>query len=152
MCIEKELKCTKWQGNQGKLCVKACIIEQQHFKGGETLFKRTQKEFFECQLLYFAFSWKRKGKRWLRKQRRNRYYEKGREMLYSLSVCQAHWCVTCPSQWGPPASPSLSGFFSTHHAIHFLSILHPLLLLNFSILRCLIVVQPCHLFFFPSHT
>lgn len=25
------------------------------------------------------------------------------ELWYSLSVCQAHWCVTCPSQWGLPA-------------------------------------------------
>lgn len=29
--------------SRGKLCIKSCIIEQQHFKGGEMLFKRTQK-------------------------------------------------------------------------------------------------------------
>ena len=37
--------------------------------------------------------------------------QKVREMRYSLSVCQARWCVTCPSQWGLPASPSISFFF-----------------------------------------
>lgn len=46
--------------SRGKLCIKSCIIEQQHFKGGETLFKRTQKDFFERQLLYCSLNEKRK--------------------------------------------------------------------------------------------
>lgn len=37
-------------------------------------------------------------------------------------MCQAHWCVTCPSQWGLPAFLCPSFFFSTHHAVHLFAI------------------------------
>lgn len=75
-------------------------------------------------------------------------------MRYSLSVCQAHWCETCPSQWGLPASPSLSWWVFLP-IMPSASSLHSLLLLNFSSLCCLVVGQPCHVFFFilfSTHT
>lgn len=134
---------------------KACIIEQPHFKGGEMLFKRAQKISLSASYCTVLSAKKenekqdRKGEIDIIKKKVGSEGEIEREsernVIFPLRMSGSLVCDMSVSVGTSCLSlPICFFFFPSHYPL----LHHPLLLLYFSCLYCLVIAQPCHISFF----
>lgn len=146
---ERELKYMQWQGNQEVSYAWGHALLNSSISKVEKCYSKIPKRFPWVPVIVLCFQLKKRMRKMTKIKKRSKHYEKRRKRKwYSLSMCQARWCVTCQSQWRLPASPYL--FILTHHAIT-PSPSSAIALFHVSSLLCSCSTLSCLLFYFPSH-